>query len=1100
MSISLATESQYECTACGHTGVADLWLLIDVSERPDLVKRTREKRLRVVQCEKCGADAVLATGVLLVYRPGDSKLLFMAENAPAVHQTWTGLDQARLEFLFDHLTARLGSDWDAGIAEIQAATPSLIHLLIDFPRVESLDAVIYRLLAADWWEQRQLIVEHPELTTDDGLAYVELHVLGLRSRLHQGFEEKARDLRRLLGRVREVGTDAALAEVSPTMQMINGLTSIRPSFGAVLLDLFNAGVDVGDRDALRGALDHDESRRTAFAAQVAATRDAMEKEAAKIELDPEQRMNACMVLATLACLDPYADPVSALFHTYAAATVLLGPGPELVARAARAIGCLRGILPSVRADPRWHAQVLVTLADAHVQHGLPSDLERADDCLRRAIGVAPVDAQGAVHILKARGRLLKARVDTWGDDARHAAILVYQDVLDSGETDADTIVEAHQSISVCYADLTTGDRRRNAQRGMHHARLAFDGCTDPARANSALMLLVCFELSVAAEDPNASTDAVTEHLRTGIHQAKTLGFSDSIVFFAERLGALEADKGKWDDAAAAYTEAILAVNRLYADFDLEGDRHQLLSEVRTLNADAAYALAKAGRPREAAEALEQGRARALATSMRRDRVDLAKLDNQRRDLADRFRDAVSRLRVLERHGRGAGPRIAGRPAVALSEIANYAGQAAYEYDAVIREIRALHGFEHFLQPAAFATQVSRLSPGDVMVYLCTADNGSLAVIVDDGGTVGVEFGTLTSEGLTQLLGGDGYAMGQVDDPIRLSTNLSGVLSAVGDGLLAPLAARLIAMQVHRVVLIPCGHLGVLPLHAAMVSPAEAASIPVGRLLDHVEVSYAPSLETYLVARERLEQLAARRLTLVGVGDPEPNPRPLPFARIEMAQVADLFDRLPQATSTVLVGVQASTLALLANVGAATHVHLACHGYFSPETPLDSGLVMAGEERLTLRDVMESRDFDGVRMVVMSACQTGMTAVDDLPEEVIGLPSGFMHAGVPAVVGALWSVDDVSTAVLMRAFYEYLQADASHTPAAAMRAAQRRIATMTYAEAQDFIDSDLTRGSDSRNVRGMSRALGPAPDAERAPARDCPFADPYYWAAFTVNGC
>ena len=42
----------------------------------------------------------------------------------------------------------------------------------------------------------------------------------------------------------------------------------------------------------------------------------------------------------------------------------------------------------------------------------------------------------------------------------------------------------------------------------------------------------------------------------------------------------------------------------------------------------------------------------------------------------------------------------------------------------------------------------------------------------------------------------------------------------------------------------------------------------------------------------------------------------------------------------------------------------------------------------------------------------------MPDEVIGFPTGFLMAGVPAVIGTLWPVNDISTALLMSKFYEY----------------------------------------------------------------------------------
>jgi CHAT domain-containing protein len=58
-----------------------------------------------------------------------------------------------------------------------------------------------------------------------------------------------------------------------------------------------------------------------------------------------------------------------------------------------------------------------------------------------------------------------------------------------------------------------------------------------------------------------------------------------------------------------------------------------------------------------------------------------------------------------------------------------------------------------------------------------------------------------------------------------------------------------------------------------------------------------------------------------------------------------------------------------------------------------------------------------RLVTLSACETGITdVVKGSADEFVGLPAGLMLAGVPCVVSSLWSVPDISTAILMRRFY------------------------------------------------------------------------------------
>jgi CHAT domain-containing protein len=119
------------------------------------------------------------------------------------------------------------------------------------------------------------------------------------------------------------------------------------------------------------------------------------------------------------------------------------------------------------------------------------------------------------------------------------------------------------------------------------------------------------------------------------------------------------------------------------------------------------------------------------------------------------------------------------------------------------------------------------------------------------------------------------------------------------------------------------------------------------------------------------------------------------------------------------------------------VHLACHGEFSWLDPTASGLQLAGNELLSARDVASLLRLEEVRLVVLSACETGITESDRLPNEYVGLAGSFLQAGAPTVVCSLWSVEDESTARLMGAFYERHVAGGA-PPAAALRDAQLRL--------------------------------------------------------------
>ena len=102
--------------------------------------------------------------------------------------------------------------------------------------------------------------------------------------------------------------------------------------------------------------------------------------------------------------------------------------------------------------------------------------------------------------------------------------------------------------------------------------------------------------------------------------------------------------------------------------------------------------------------------------------------------------------------------------------------------------------------------------------------------------------------------------------------------------------------------------------------------------------------------------------------------------------------------------------------------------------------MAHDEMLTVADLLDKR-LPGARLATLSACETGVVGTN-LPDEVVALPTAFTQAGFAGVVASLWSVADVSTAMLMERFYR-LWREEGRTPAQALRAGATVAARRDY---------------------------------------------------------
>jgi len=392
----------------------------------------------------------------------------------------------------------------------------------------------------------------------------------------------------------------------------------------------------------------------------------------------------------------------------------------------------------------------------------------------------------------------------------------------------------------------------------------------------------------------------------------------------------------------------------------------------------------------------------------------------------------------------------------------------------------------------FEAIAATVVPECPLVYLITTSQGSLAFLIPPGAKTldtnhFVWLEEFRSSDLDRLLfqrnaEGEvigGYLMGQVmGEYQQLQAGLDLALPILRDRLVGPLAARLMELGFRRASLVPGGRLSLLPLHAAG--------------FDAVTFTYTPSARALRGARGAAKERAKLAPILLGIGNPLPNPQPLVFARTEVEEIAPRF--APEARH-VLFERNATRAAVAESLLGATHLHFSCHGTFDVREPLDSALSLAGAETLTLRDLLDGGlDLSAARLAVLSACQTGIVDFDKVPDEAIGMPAGFIQAGVPGVVSTLWSVDAISTAMLMSRFYvEHLGNGLD--PAWALHRAQDWLRTAT-ARDMSLADRYERRYQESRR---MDRVAFKAMRYCRASPEARPFAHPYYWAAFTFTG-
>jgi CHAT domain-containing protein len=208
------------------------------------------------------------------------------------------------------------------------------------------------------------------------------------------------------------------------------------------------------------------------------------------------------------------------------------------------------------------------------------------------------------------------------------------------------------------------------------------------------------------------------------------------------------------------------------------------------------------------------------------------------------------------------------------------------------------------------------------------------------------------------------------------------------------------------------------------------------LVERFEVVVAPNTEAFLHSSANLARQSGPPRSVLVIGDPAfdrarfPALTRLPGARQEAQAVAGYY----QTARTALADA-ATTDVLRRSAARADVIHFAGHAVENRKYPWRSALVLASapsDEGLVYAEDIGRWRLDRVRVVALAACDTGTGRIYR-GEGVVSLATPFLAAGVPAVVGTLWAVDDRAARRLFEHFHRSLSA--GDPPSRALREAQ-----------------------------------------------------------------
>ncbi len=601
------------------------------------------------------------------------------------------------------------------------------------------------------------------------------------------------------------------------------------------------------------------------------------------------------------------------------------------------------------------------------------------------------------------------------------------------------------NLANAYSERIRGDRAENIEQAIEHGSLALKIRTEEDfpqdRAETQNNLANAYSERIRGGDRAENIEQAIEHYSLALMIYTPKGFPNRCWRTAYRLGNLFLEVQRYSPAADSYFTGIEAAKELYRSSIFQASREAELAETRNLYRRAGYALAKSNKLKNAAVALEQGRARGLGDALARDRADLEKVRKVDSRAYELYSQAVEELQNLESQERK-GDLAEGKDLPPLRDLMM---QARSRLDRALDRIRRIPGYESFLAEPGWEEIATAVVEGQPLVYIAAAPGGGVALIVSrSGGDVSVQavdMDGLSEERLQEHLktwfdsyGGWQEALQKlIADKIDAGEYLQAqskwfdaieaVTGELWQEVAEPVYAALQSLKPDQAFLITTGLLALLPLHAAWRDEGGKREY----FQDLQPISYIPSARALSHARRN----ARSADLLLAIDEPRLlKPSPLPNSHDEVLAISSHFHD-PQ----ILEQEKATRRAVLEALPEAQVAHFSCHGAANWGDPENSGLIMANGEVLTIKDLFELH-LVGARLATLSACETGVPGTR-VPDEVVSLPSAFIRAGFAGAIGSLWTVSEKSTAMLMTRFYQLWRTEGKQ-PVQALAEAQREL--------------------------------------------------------------
>jgi len=305
----------------------------------------------------------------------------------------------------------------------------------------------------------------------------------------------------------------------------------------------------------------------------------------------------------------------------------------------------------------------------------------------------------------------------------------------------------------------------------------------------------------------------------------------------------------------------------------------------------------------------------------------------------------------------------------------------------------------------------------------------------------------------------------------------------------------------------CTQLILIPRHDLLRLPLDSL------FAEKYTISYLPSIQ---VGIQLLNKTKPNCNQILSIENPDSKDfRPLTAAEAESEIICRMYNK-PTRRAKAETTLSEVTTQLQAPQH--TVLHFTGHSFHDFADPSDSTLFLSGSDRLSLKDIA-SFNLNNYQIACLSGCETAINSNQNLAKgylsrlqyknvdgddnlsnsllkaevEDVSITSAFMYSGVANVVSTLWTVESISSALLMIEFHRRYVAGAGVD--VALAAAKHWLRNATNQDLSNWYQQEINNLPTNHSLIALLRRHR----NKLSTMEPQPYKHPYYWAAFTLTG-